>query len=111
MKITLAFVMLSVMFVAGHAFAALTCIRDEERCGADECCLNIPPLIIKCKKLTEKGDRCEMKPMTNLIHKHVHMVKCPCAKGLKCVAKDKNFVGKFMGTCQDDSEEVVEPDT
>uniref|UniRef100_A0A4Q8K539 U68-Liphistoxin-Lsp1a_1 n=1 Tax=Liphistius sp. SGP-2016 TaxID=1905180 RepID=A0A4Q8K539_9ARAC len=107
MKIALAFIVLSVTFVTGHA--ALTCKFEESKCGPDECCVKIGPGAM-CKKLKQADDRCEVKENTHLLHKHMYMMMCPCAEGLKCVGKE-NLLGKFMGTCQVESEEVVEPDT
>ncbi|CAL1288286.1 unnamed protein product [Larinioides sclopetarius] len=48
---------------------------------------------------------CEMKPMTNLIKKHVYKLRCPCLEGLSCVSSKGGLVGKLAGKCQQESGE------
>ncbi|GFY62779.1 uncharacterized protein TNIN_476321 [Trichonephila inaurata madagascariensis] len=88
------------------ASAALTCFGDAEKCGEDECCIqvgNTPAGI--CRKRHDVDEVCEMKPVKNLFKDHVYKLRCPCLNGHKCVSSKGGLLGKFAGKCQVDSGE------
>uniref|UniRef100_A0A482ZE27 U12-Hypotoxin-Hsp1a_1 n=1 Tax=Hypochilus sp. SGP-2016 TaxID=1905178 RepID=A0A482ZE27_9ARAC len=99
MKVLLACVLLSVTFAV--SYAGLTCMTDKEKCGPEECCVQLG-MIGHCKPLAKEDDVCEMKPAKHLFKDYVYKVKCPCneAAGLKCESSKGGVVGKFVGKCK-----------
>lgn len=93
---------LSIQFV--FSFTALTCMGDENKCAENECCVRVTNLMARCAKRKQEDERCEVNQLKMIFPEHVFRVMCPCAEGLKCVAKD-GIIGKQIGTCQVDDDE------
>uniref|UniRef100_A0A2L2Y2N9 Prokineticin domain-containing protein n=1 Tax=Parasteatoda tepidariorum TaxID=114398 RepID=A0A2L2Y2N9_PARTP len=107
MRVFLALLVITLCALAANA--ALTCFGDEEKCSAEECCIQVgnTPVGI-CKKKHEIDQICEMKPIKHLFKKHVFKVRCPCKDELKCVSSKGVIIGKFAGKCQENSGEEEE---
>ncbi|KAG8182432.1 hypothetical protein JTE90_018315 [Oedothorax gibbosus] len=106
MRVILACLVASLLVMATSA--ALTCFGDETKCAEDECCIQLGNTFAGiCRKRHVADEVCEMKPIKNLLKKHVYKVRCPCIEGLQCVGKE-GLIGKIAGKCQSDSGEQPE---